>query len=188
MKWHTYLRWKKQKTNEQVPLTASVPRVNPDDTSRIQKGQASTTTVQEAMGFSDIPPAAHELAASLQFETSYELVEWLPRRLQEVSGRMAQEHKDQIMIQNSLIGAVELEEQAEVDRIGRQRNAKNKGEAIQIPHLHEALVEVHREYEKASRAARDMAKQFKKTAAAAEVLYTKYNNKQQENKRLKEQL
>ena len=101
---------------------------------------------------------------------------------------MAQELKDQIMIQKSLIGAVEPEEQAEVDRIGRQQNAKNRGEAIQIPLLHEALVEVHKEYEKASRAARDMAEQFKKAAAAAEVLYTKYNNKQQENKRLKEQL
>ena len=70
---------KKQKTKDQVPLSASLPRVNPDDTTRIQKGQASTTTVQEAMGFSDIPAAAHELAAILQFETSYELVEWLPR-------------------------------------------------------------------------------------------------------------
>ena len=101
---------------------------------------------------------------------------------------MAQEHKDQIMIQKSLSGAVEPEEQAEVDRIGQQWNAKNKGEAIQMPPLHEALVEVHREYEKASRAARDMAERYKKATTAADVLNTKYNNKQEENKRLKEQL
>ena len=69
-----------------------------------------------------------------------------------------------------------------MDRIGRQRNAKNRGEAIQIPPLHEALVEVHKEYEKASQASRDMV------GVAAEVLYTKYNNKQEGNKRLKEQL
>ena len=40
-------------------------------------------TVREALGFSDIPPAAHELATILQFGTSYELVEWLARRLHE---------------------------------------------------------------------------------------------------------
>ena len=37
-------------------------------------------------------------SAILQFCTSYELVEWLACRLQEVSKRMAQEHRDQIMI------------------------------------------------------------------------------------------
>ena len=54
--------------------------------------------VREAIAFSDIPPATHELAAILQFGTSYELVEWLAHRLQEVSERMAQEHRDQIKI------------------------------------------------------------------------------------------
>ena len=128
-------------------------------------------TVSEALGFSDIPASAHELTAILQFGTSYELVEWLARRLQEVSERLAQEHKDQIMIQKWLGRVVELEEQAEVDRIGRQRNAKNRGEAIQIPPLHEALVEVHREYEKVSRFARDMAEMYKKVTAMADVLH-----------------
>ena len=81
---------------------------------KVQKGQSSITTVQ-VVGFSDIPPAAHELATIVQFGTSYELVEWLARRLQEVSERMAQEHMDQIMIQKSLSGVVELEEQQELD-------------------------------------------------------------------------
>ena len=102
--------------------------------------------MREAVGFSDIPPAAHELAAILQFGTSYESVEWLTRRLQEVSEGMAQEYRDQIMIQKLLSGVVDSEDQYEVDRIGRQRNAKNRGEAIQMPPLHEALVEVHQEY------------------------------------------
>ena len=84
-----------------------VPRVNPNDTTRLQKGKSSVTTVREAITFSDILPAAHELAAILQFGTSYELVEWLAHRLQEVSERMAQEHWDQIMIQKSLSGVVE---------------------------------------------------------------------------------
>ena len=126
--------------------------------------------MQEAFGFSNIPAATHELATMLQFGTSYELVEWLAKRLQEVSERMAQEHRDQIMIQKSLCGAVEPNEQAEVDRIGRQRNAKNKGEAIQMPPLHEALVEVHREYEKASRAAKDMAELYKRATTTTDVL------------------
>ena len=52
--------------------------------------------------------ATHELTAILQFGTSYELVEWLARRLQEVSERMAQEHKDQIMIQKSLVGTDQI--------------------------------------------------------------------------------
>ena len=67
-------------------------------------------------------------------------MDWLTKRLQYASYLLAQEHKDRIMIQKSLIGAFEPEEQHEVDRIGRQRNAKNKSEAIQIPPLHEALV------------------------------------------------
>ena len=63
---------------------------------------------------------------------------------------MAHEHRDQIMIQKTLRGTVEPQDQQEIDQIGRQRNAKNKGEAIQMPPLHEALVEVHKEYAKAS--------------------------------------
>ena len=56
--------------------------------------------MQEALGFSDIPTAAHELVAILQFGTSYELVEWLAKRQQEVLERLAQEHKNRVMIQN----------------------------------------------------------------------------------------
>ena len=80
---------------------------------------------------------------------------------------MAQEHKDRIMIQKSLIGVVEPEEQQEVDQISRQRNTKNKGDTIQMPSLHEALVEVHKEYERASRPAKDMAELYKKAMAAS---------------------
>ena len=63
---------------------------------------------------------------------------------------MAQEHWDQIIIQKTLRGIVDPQEQREIDRIDRQRNAKNKGEAILMPSLHEVLVEVHKEYAKAS--------------------------------------
>ena len=82
------------------------------------------------------------------------------------------------MIQKSLSGAVEPEEQAEVDRIGRQQNAKNRGEAVQMAPLHEALVEVHREYEKASKATKDMTEKYKKATAAADVLNAQYTREQ----------
>ena len=130
--------------------------------SRAQKPKSSATTIRGASIFPKISPAAHKLAAILQFGTSYELVEWLARRLQEVSKRMGQEDQDRIMIQKSLISVVEPEEQQEVDRIGRHQNAKNRGEFIQMPPLHDALVEVHREYERASRATKDMVEWYKK--------------------------
>ena len=87
------------------------------------------------------------------------------------------------MIQKSLIGAVELEEQ-EIDRIGQQCNAKNTGEAIQMPPLHEALVEVHKEYERASRVASDMAESYKKAMALADQLSEQCKKTQTEKKEL----
>ena len=83
-------------------------------------------------------------------------------------------------------GALEPEEQAEVDKISRKRNAKNRGEAIQMPPLHESLVEVHKEYERASKAARDMAERYKNVSASAEELKAQYAREQEENKRMKE--
>ena len=96
-------------------------------------------TPREALALPELPPVA-----ILQFGTSYELVKWLAYRLQEFLEKLAQEHKDRIMIQKSLIGVVEPEEQQEIDRIGRRRNAKNRGEAIQMPPLNTTLVEVQR--------------------------------------------
>ena len=39
-----------------------------------------------------------------------------------------------------------------------------------MPPLHKALVEVHKEYAKASQAAKDMADLYKKATAAADML------------------
>ena len=53
-----------------VPITTTTePRVNPNDTSRVQEGQSSVMLVQEAIAFPEIPPEALELAAILQFGT-----------------------------------------------------------------------------------------------------------------------
>ena len=160
--------------------------MDPDIPTQLQRGQPSKVTSQAAQGFSDIPAATHELAAIMQFGTSYELVEWLAKRLTEVSARLAQEHKDRVMIQKSLSGILEPREQAEVDRIGRKRNAKSRAKAIEMPPLHEALVEVHREYERASKAASDMAERYKYVSAAAEELKLQYVREQEENRKMKE--
>ena len=58
---------KKQRIGEHQTRTEI--RVNPEDTSRIQKGKSLVTTVREATGLSKIPPTAHELVAILQFST-----------------------------------------------------------------------------------------------------------------------
>ena len=75
-----------------------------------------------------------------------------------------------------------------MDRIGRKRSAKSRGQAIEMPPLHEALVEIHREYERASKAANDMTERYKDVSAVAEELRLQYANVQEENKKMKEEL
>ena len=70
-------------------------------------------TPREVLGLPKLPPTTHELVAIMQFGTSYELVEWLAQRLHEISGLLAQEHKDRIMIQKAMIRAIEHEDQPE---------------------------------------------------------------------------
>ena len=57
-----------------------------------------------------------------------------------------------------------------------------------MPQLHEALEEVHKEYVKASRAAKDMADMYKKAKTADEILNAQCTASQAENQRLSEQL
>ena len=57
-----------------------------------------------------------------------------------------------------------------------------------MPPLHEALVEVHREYEKASWAARDMVDLYKKATTTLDVRNVQCTHMQAENQKLTEQL
>ena len=69
---------KKQQTNqEEVTTTTQVWEVEYLTTFTIvtEKGKSSTTATQEVLAIPNIPPAAHEFAAILQFGTSYELVD-----------------------------------------------------------------------------------------------------------------
>ena len=54
----------------QSQQTSEESRIDPNDTSWIEKGKSSWMTLREALGL-------HELAAIMQFDTSCELVEWL---------------------------------------------------------------------------------------------------------------
>ena len=57
-----------------------------------------------------------------------------------------------------------------------------------MPPLHEALVEVHKEYAKASRAAKHMDDMYKKAIVAIEMLNAQCTASQAENQRLWEQV
>ena len=51
---------------DSVPITTTTePRVDPNDTTRIQEGQSSVTIVREVTAFPEIHPAAHELTTIL---------------------------------------------------------------------------------------------------------------------------
>ena len=60
------------------------------------------------------------------------------------------------MIQKAMLGIIEPEEERELQRIDRQLDARNKGQAIQMPPLPMALVELYREFARTNRAMKDM--------------------------------
>ena len=57
-----------------------------------------------------------------------------------------------------------------------------------MPPLHVALVEVHKEYEKASQATKDMVELYKRATTATDVLNAQCTWRQEENQQLKDQL
>ena len=94
---------------------------------------------------------AHELAALLQAGTSYELVDWLAKRLQFAAEQLPQEHKDREMIQKALLGALTLEEEEAHEQLEQQQGAKKKVMDIQMSPLNTGLVKVHEELAKCTR-------------------------------------
>ena len=57
-----------------------------------------------------------------------------------------------------------------------------------MPPLHESLVEVHKEYEKASRASKDMGNRYKNATSALEILNAQCTSMQAKKQQLSEQL
>ena len=71
-----------RRTNEPAP----VPEPTTSDVEPVQsqpaQGHTTTIPLNKIFAFLDIPPAAYEFAALLQAVMSYELVDWLAKRLQ----------------------------------------------------------------------------------------------------------
>ena len=55
----------------------------------VEKGKTLSMSLNDLLGLPEVPPAAHEFAALLQFGKSYELVDWLAKRLQYATDLLA---------------------------------------------------------------------------------------------------
>ena len=69
--------------------TQNEARFEAVDIQPMESGKSSSMTPNEVFGLPEIPPAAHEFAALLQFSPSYELVDWLTKRLHHTSEMLA---------------------------------------------------------------------------------------------------
>ena len=122
-----------------------------------QRGKSVLTAQSEVLAYPDIPDTAHEFGALLQFNTTYELMEFLATQQIKVSQRMAEEHEEQQMIERALTHRAEIEDEEPLAKVGRKRNAGIRRVGIELPPLNTALVEVHRELAHTTIGAKDMA-------------------------------
>ena len=143
-----------------VPVEASLNQ------GRIEHGQTTQISEDEVLGYRDLPAEAYEFSALLRFGTTYELVDFLARAQIQAATRMAEEHAEMKMIQKALLGETEHEEdRAAQDRalqkIGRKKQSKHQALLMPVPELNTALVEVYRDLDHTTRAAKDMARKLK---------------------------
>ena len=110
----------------------------------------------EVLAYPDIPDTAHEFDALLQFGTTFELMEFLASQQIKVSQWMVEEHAERQMIERTLTQMAESDDEEQLARVGRQRNANIRRMGMELPPLNVALVEVHRELAKVSMGAKDM--------------------------------
>ena len=88
-------------------------------TGKLQEGQPSQVSEKEVLSYLDIPPAAHKMAAILQFGTSFELVDYLARQQIVATAKMAEEHEDRQMIRRALAVQRLLENKATIGNYER---------------------------------------------------------------------
>ena len=69
---------------------------------------------------------------------------------------MVEEHAERQMIERTLTQMAESDDEEQLARVGRQRNANIRRMGMELPPLNVALVEVHRELAKVSMGAKDM--------------------------------
>ena len=86
------------------------------------------------MTFKDLPAESYKLGVILRHGTMYELIKFLAR-LQVVAAHMAQEHAKDQMIQQALPNEVELDEELQLQKIGRKQQSKTCHKRIKLPEL-----------------------------------------------------
>ena len=77
------------------------------------------------------------------------------------AARMSEEHAETKMIQRTLMGELEPQEDRALQKIGRKKQAKK------LPNLNAALVEANRNLDHTTRAAKEMAIRIKTTQQQA---------------------
>ena len=110
---------------------------------------------------------AYDFSALLRLGTTYELMDFLTRTQVDASARMAEEHAETKMIQCSLIGELEPQEDRALQKIGRKKQAKNAPLLMELPDLNAALIEAYRNLDHTTRAAKEMARRIKMTQQQA---------------------
>ena len=88
------------------------------------------------------------------------------------------------MIEKAMLGALELEDEWELQRIGWQRDARNKGMAIQPSPLHTALIETHLELAKITQEAKDIVVVCKRAEKALEQMQREWSTTKKTNEEL----
>ena len=72
------------------------------------------------------------------------------------------------MIQKAMLDVLEPKDEREMQRIGRQREARNRGMGIQLPTLHTTLIETPQELAKVTQEAKSIAEMCKRAEKASE--------------------
>ena len=104
----------------------------------------------------DLLAESYELSVILQHGTTYELIDFLARLQVTATSRMVQEHTEQQMVEQALVNKLESDDEPKLQKIGRRHVTKKCRPCINLLELTMVLVEVYRELEKETCAAKDM--------------------------------
>ena len=77
------------------------------------------------------------------------------------AARMAEEHAETKMIKPVLLGEIEPKDDRALQKIGRKKQAKNAALLMEVPELNTALIDVYRDLDRTTRAAKDLARKIK---------------------------
>ena len=92
------------------------------------------------------------------------------------------------MIQRVMVGDIEEEEHATLQKIGKKRHMKTNNLRIELPALNMALVEVYQEFAKPTRAVKDMVYNNKKAWNGAELAIQQWKESTTKLEELEHQL